>query len=170
MKPSLVIALCVFGGFSSGAEAQPSMERIHSLSRNYVQRYADIYGVPANLAEAIIQAESNWRPDAVSPKGAAGLMQLMPATARRFGVRNIFNLKENIKAGISYLSWLMKTFNGDLRLVTAAYFVGEGRILKRRLDYASPEAFRYVTLVAKIYRAKQLDRRIRINGSHPRSF
>jgi soluble lytic murein transglycosylase-like protein len=97
-------------------------------------------------------------------------MQLMPATARRFGVRNIFNLEENIRAGISYLSWLMRIFKGDLRLVTAAYLVGEGRILERGLDYASPEAFRYVTLVARIYRAKQLDRRIQINGSDPRSF
>jgi soluble lytic murein transglycosylase-like protein len=166
MKPSLVIALCVFGGFSA-AVAQPSMERIHSLSGYYVQHYSNTYGVPVNFVQAIIQAESNWRPDALSPKGAAGLMQLMPATARRFGVRNVFDIEENIRAGISYLSWLMKTFNGDLRLVTAAYFVGEGRILKRRLDYASPGAFRYVTLVAKIYRAKQLDRRIQINGSHP---
>src|SRR5215467_13921379 len=113
MKPSLVIALCVLGGFSA-AEAQPSMEHIHSLSRYYVQRYASIYGVPTNFVEAIIQAESNWRPDAVSPKGAAGLMQLMPATARRFRVRNVFSIEQNIMAGISYLSWLMKTFNGDL--------------------------------------------------------
>jgi soluble lytic murein transglycosylase-like protein len=94
-------------------------------------------------------------------------MQLMPATARRFGVRNVFNVEQNIRAGISYLSWLMKTFNGDLRLVTAAYFVGEGRILERGLDYASPEAFKYVTVVARIYRAKQLDRRIHSNGAPP---
>jgi soluble lytic murein transglycosylase-like protein len=169
MKSSLVIALCVLGGFSR-AQAQPSMERIHRLSRYYVQRYANIYGVPANFVEAIIQAESSWRPDALSPKGAAGLMQLMPATARRFGVRNVFNIEQNIRAGISYLSWLMKTFNSDLRLVTAAYFVGEGRILDRGIEYASPEAFKYVTVVARIYRAKQLDRRIQINGSHPRTF
>jgi soluble lytic murein transglycosylase-like protein len=169
MKPALLIVLCVFGWFSA-AVAQPSMERIHSLSRYYVQRYASVYQVPANFVEAIIQVESNWRPDALSPKGAAGLMQLMPATARRFGVGNVFSIEQNIRAGISYLSWLMKTFNCDLRLVTAAYFVGEGRILKRRLDYASPEAFRHVTLVARVYRAKQLDRRIQINGSHPRSF
>jgi hypothetical protein len=76
-------------------------------------------------------------------------MQLMPATARRFGVRNVFNIEQNIRAGISYLSWLMTTFNGDLRLVTAAYLVGEGRILERGLDYASPEAFKYVTVVAR---------------------
>jgi soluble lytic murein transglycosylase-like protein len=58
MKPSLVIALCALGGFSA-AVVQPSMERIHSRSGYYVRRYADIYGVPANLVEAIIQAESN---------------------------------------------------------------------------------------------------------------
>jgi len=169
MKPSLVIALCVLGGFSA-AEAQPSMERIQCLSRYHVQRYASIYGVPANFVEAIIQAESNWRLDALSPEGAAGLMQLMPATARRFGVRNVFNIEQNIRAGISYLSRLMKTFKGDLRLVTAAYFVGEGRILERGLDYVSPEAFKYVKLVARIYRAKQLDRKVQINRSNPRSF
>jgi len=161
MKSSLVIVLCVLSGFSR-AQAQPSMERIHSLSGYYVQLYANIYGVPVNFVEAIIQAESNWRPDAVSPKGAAGLMQLMPATARRFQVRNVFNIEQNIRAGISYLSWLMKTFKGDLRLVTAAYLVGESRILERGLDYASPEAFKYVSLVARIYRAKQLDRRVQI--------
>ncbi len=97
MKYRLVMGLLVLGA-SSMAESKPSMEHIHSLSRYCVHRYANAYGVPANLVEAIIETESDWRPDALSAKGAAGLMQLMPATARRFGVRNVFSPEQNIRA------------------------------------------------------------------------
>ena len=74
------------------------------------------------------------------PKGAAGLMQLMPATAVTFGVRNRFRMEENVQGGVAYLAWLQQRFRGDLRLVTAAYFAGENAIASHGLSYSSPRS------------------------------
>jgi soluble lytic murein transglycosylase-like protein len=105
---------------------------------------------------AIIDEESGWNPDAVSDKGAAGIMQLMPATAVRFGVRNRFLVQENIRGGVAYLAWLTQKFNGDLRLITAAYYVGEYTIASRGLDYSSPDVQIYVKRVAQRYRLRRV--------------
>ncbi|MGC1292028.1 MAG: lytic transglycosylase domain-containing protein [Candidatus Acidiferrales bacterium] len=115
--------------------------------------YAAAFGVQAALVDAVIEVESGWNPDAVSSKGAAGLMQLMPATARRFGVHNRFDIEDNIRGGVAYLAWLIHLFRGDLRLVLAAYYTGESVILLRGLAYSSPEVFGYVNRVARAYRA-----------------
>ncbi len=115
--------------------------------------YARTYGVPIELVAAVIQAESNWNPNAVSSKGAAGLMQLMPATAARFGVRNRFDIQENIRGGVAYLASLIRLFHGDLRLAVAAYQAGETAILRRGLAYSSEEVFEYVARVARLSRA-----------------
>jgi len=115
--------------------------------------YATAFEVPVELVEAIIQVESGWNPYAVSRKGAAGLMQLMPATASRFGVPDRFNIEENIRGGVAYLAWLIRLFNGDLRLAVAAYQVGESQILFAGLAYSSREVFLYVSRVAQLYRA-----------------
>jgi len=114
--------------------------------------------VPVELVGAVIEVESNWQPYAVSPKGATGLMQLMPATAVRLGVRNPFQIEENVRAGVQYLAWLMHLFRGDLRLVTAAYYAGECTILARGLEYSSPDVYSYVNSVARLYRMKRLER------------
>jgi len=137
------------------AQAERPTRDIHALSARWAEYYADFYRVPVELVEAIIDEESGWNPCAVSRKGAAGLMQLMPRTAVRFGVRNRFRLDENIRGGVAYLAWLMDEFRGDLRLVTAAYYVGEGPILLRGLDYASADVQGYVRRVARRYRARQ---------------
>lgn len=118
--------------------------------------YASAFGVPVELVDAVIQVESAWNPYAVSNKGAAGLMQLMPATAARFGVRNRFDIEDNIRGGVAYLAWLIRLFRGDLRLVLAAYNAGESPILLRGLAYSSAEVFIYVTRVAQIYRALRI--------------
>ncbi len=89
---------------------------------------ARAYGVDEALVRAIIHAESNYNPNAVSYKGAQGLMQLMPGTASRFGVQNAFSAADNINGGVQYLSFLSKRFNGDVRLVAAAYNAGEGNV------------------------------------------
>jgi hypothetical protein len=89
---------------------------------------ARMYGVDEALVRAIIHAESDYNPNAVSYKGAQGLMQLMPATASRFGVQNPFAAAENINGGVQYLSFLSKRFNGDVRLIAAAYNAGEGNV------------------------------------------
>src|SRR5712672_3826607 len=115
--------------------------------------YARAYHVAPELVAAVIQAESNWNPDAVSKKGAAGLMQLMPATAARFGVRDRFDIQENIRGGVAYLASLIRLFHGDLRLAVAAYQAGETAILRRGLAYRSREVFLYVSRVAQLYRA-----------------
>jgi soluble lytic murein transglycosylase-like protein len=88
------------------------------------------HGVDAALIRAIIHAESAFNPNAVSRVGAQGLMQLMPATASRFGVTSAFEPAQNIKGGVSYLAWLLKRFDGDERRVAAAYNAGEGAVDK----------------------------------------
>jgi soluble lytic murein transglycosylase-like protein len=113
--------------------------------------YAAVYRVPPELVHAIIEVESAWQPRAVSNKGAAGLMQLMPATAANFGVTNRFEIEQNIRGGVAYLARLLKLFNGDLRLVTAAYVAGEERILSVGLRYSNAEVFAYVSKVARLY-------------------
>lgn len=115
--------------------------------------YASAFGVPVELVDAVVQVESGWNPYAVSKKGAAGLMQLMPATAIRFGVRDRFDIEENIRGGVAYLAWLIHLFRGDLRLAVAAYQVGESPILLEGLAYSSREVFNYVSRVAQLYRA-----------------
>jgi soluble lytic murein transglycosylase-like protein len=124
----------------------------------WVNYYALRFQVPTELVEAIIDEESSWNPYAVSSKGAAGLMQLMPQTAVRFGVENRFRPDENIRGGIAYLAWLIQRFKGDLRLVTAAYYVGEQAIEARGLAYSSPDVQGYVKRVARRYRSRRLSR------------
>lgn len=122
--------------------------------------YAAMYQVPPELVHAIIEVESDWQAHAVSNKGAAGLMQLMPATAVRFGVTNRFEIKQNLQAGVAYLARLIRLFNGELRLVAAAYVTGENRILPSGLRYSSPQVFVYVSKVARLYgklRRKRLE-------------
>jgi soluble lytic murein transglycosylase-like protein len=122
----------------------------------WVEYYAAAYRVPVELIEAIIDEESGWNPYAVSSKGAAGIMQLMPQTALRFGVHNRFRVNENVHGGVAYLAWLRQRFDGDFRLVTAAYYVGEEPISTRRLAYSSLAVQDYVTRVARRYRSRCL--------------
>lgn len=140
---------------AAAAQVVTGSSDVRELSARWAEYYATIYRVPVDLVEAIIDEESAWNPFAVSQKGAVGLMQLMPETAVRFGVRNRFRLDENIRGGVAYLSWLNQQFNGDLRLVTAAYYVGEAPILSRKLEYASADVEGYVNRVAKRYRARR---------------
>ena len=124
-------------------------------SRAEVVAMADYHagecGVPRELIYAVIDVESGWRPHAVSAKGAAGLMQLMPYTAFRFGAANRFDPADNLRTGIRYLAFLLRLFDGDLRLVVAAYYAGEGRIARRGLDYESADVNEYVRRVASRY-------------------
>jgi len=87
------------------------------------------HGVDANLIRAIIRVESNYNPLAVSHAGAMGLMQLMPATAERLGVSNVFDINENINAGTQYMASLLQRFDGDVSLALAAYNAGWPRVV-----------------------------------------
>ncbi|MFH1654080.1 MAG: lytic transglycosylase domain-containing protein [Pseudomonadota bacterium] len=95
-----------------------------------IEDAAKRHQVPVELICGIMLQESGGNPNAVSPVGASGLMQLMPATARRFGVKNIFDPAQNINGGTKYVKFLLKEFNGDIELVVAAYNSGEGNVKK----------------------------------------
>jgi len=88
------------------------------------------FDVDAALVSAVIKAESDYNPREVSNKGARGLMQLMPSTAERFGVRDSLDAKANINGGVQYLRWLLDTFSGNADLAVAAYNAGEGNVWK----------------------------------------
>ena len=117
----------------------------------YADAYADHYGLPRPLVHAIIAQESDWNPRALSTKGAAGLMQLMPATAGVYLVRDRFSITENLSAGTQYLADLMTEFRGEMRLVVAAYYCGSRRIARRGLYYRNPDVVSYVEAVRRRY-------------------
>ncbi len=116
-----------------------------------VRRYAAHYRVPPELIAALIDVESHWNPRAVSNKGAMGLMQLMPATARRFGAVEPFDVEQNIAAGTRYVTTLMWEFHGDLRLVAAAYYAGDRWVGQKQLEYRNPDVLAYVQAVRRQY-------------------
>ena len=112
-----------------------------------ISRAAKQYGVDEAIVRAIIHAESAFNPNALSRVGAQGLMQLMPATAQRFGVGNPFDAGQNIQGGVKYLAWLLKRFNGDLTLAAAGYNAGEGAVDKYNGVPPYKETQRYVQRV-----------------------
>jgi soluble lytic murein transglycosylase-like protein len=125
------------------------------LALQCVQEYAAHYRVPPGFIAALIDVESGWNPRAVSPKGAMGLMQLMPATARRFGAFAPFDVEQNIAAGTRYVTVLMWEFHGDLRLVAAAYYAGDHGISRVRLNCRDPEIVAYVESVRRRFEIRR---------------
>jgi hypothetical protein len=121
-------------------------------------QYADLihtiaaeHGVDASLIKAIIRAESNFNQHAVSRKGARGLMQLMPGTAGRYAVGNVFDPAENIRGGVRYLRTLQERFPGQLHLAIAAYNAGEGAVLRYNGIPPYAETRQYVARVLRLY-------------------
>ena len=117
----------------------------------WITEIARRYRIDRRLILAIIAVESDFDPRAVSRKGAMGLMQLMPATARRYGVRNPFDPYENIHAGVRHLRYLMQRYGSDLRLVLAAYNAGEQAVDQYRDIPPYPETRQYVRNVLRLY-------------------
>jgi soluble lytic murein transglycosylase-like protein len=116
----------------------------------FIQEAAKRYNVPANLVRAVIKVESNFRPEAVSSAGAKGLMQLMPGTAKEMAVSDLFDARQNILGGTRYLRLLINRFEGDIRLVIAAYHAGPAAVAaKGGIPYEATE--RYVRSVVKNY-------------------
>jgi len=127
----------------------PSLEKepYESIITSASQRFA----VDEDLVRAVIKAESNFDYRAVSPKGALGLMQLMPTTGRRMGVRDPFNPRQNILGGTRYLRYLANIFGGDLVLTIAGYHAGENAVIRYRGVPPYETTQRYVPAVLRHY-------------------
>ena len=149
MKSVLIMAQMLCAIAICGAQSGNRTTRLEA--EYYVAAYAEHYRVPVALVRAIVQQESNWQVCSVSPKGAVGLMQLMPVTAQRLGVTDLCNPGQNVWGGVRHLAWLMSRFHNDLRLVAAAYCAGEGRITQRGLSYRSPDVVAYVLRIRTAY-------------------
>ncbi len=129
------------------------------------------YDVDPNLVAAVIEQESRFHPRAKSQVGARGLMQLMPRTGRWMGARDLYNPEQNIDAGVKYIAYLDKRFNGDLKKIVAAYNGGEGNVMRYRGVPPFRETRQYVKKVLKNYdkRNKQLEQyhKDQVGGSVP---
>ncbi|HSY29392.1 MAG TPA: lytic transglycosylase domain-containing protein [Burkholderiaceae bacterium] len=122
-----------------------------------VQRIAISHGIHAALLKAVIEVESGFNARALSPKGAIGLMQLMPTTAARYGQFDLYSPEENLDAGARYLHDLLAMFNGDVRLAVAAYNAGENAVIHSGWKVpAYPETMRYVPMVLERYNQFQV--------------
>lgn len=137
----------------SGGFIKTNLKRFSTI----VDEAAKMYQLEPALLHAVITAESSYNPNAVSPKGATGLMQLMPATAARYGVSNIFDPNQNIFGGAQYLRYLLQLFNNDMSLAVAAYNAGEHNVMKygNRIP-PFRETINYVPKVLSFYKHYQL--------------
>lgn len=133
--------------------------RAVTAHRNVTQRInagvdeaAAKYELPPNLIHAVIRAESNYQVRAVSPAGAKGLMQLMPSTAKELGVRNSFNIEQNIDGGAKYLHNMLARYDGDLKLALSAYNAGPGNVDKYNGQVPFAETRTYVERVLRYAR------------------
>jgi len=130
-------------------------ERLLARAGQYdaiIETAASSASVEPNLLRAVIVVESGFNSHAVSKRGAVGLMQLMPSTASRFGVSNLYDPRENVHAGARYLKFLMDRFGQDMRLALAAYNAGEEAVDRNGGIPPFTETMAYVPRVLKIYR------------------
>jgi soluble lytic murein transglycosylase-like protein len=130
-----------------------------SLSRGFTQREIDLaidkaashHNVDPNLVRALVKVESNFNPNAVSRKGAMGLMQLMPQTARQLNLKNPFDPQENVDAGVRHLKQLLESYRGDVRLSLAAYNAGSGAVARSGGIPRFAETQNYVRRITNLY-------------------
>lgn len=149
MKPAREDAGFLANGETPFGAARIVPKKIADL----VNRLAPEYHINPSLALAVIQAESNFDPNARSPKNAQGLMQLVPDTARRFNVSKPFDPEQNVRGGLAYLRWLLAYFKGSVALVAAGYNAGEGTVDKYRGVPPYPETRGYVQRILTLYRS-----------------
>jgi len=142
----------VYGGQQGGHDASAALAK--RFARDFhplISMVAAQHQVDAALVKAIIMVESSYNPNAVSRRGAKGLMQLMPQTARAFGVEDSFNPIQNINGGVRYFKKLKKVFNGDIRLALAAYNAGVTRVKRYNGIPPFKETRNYINLVLTYY-------------------
>jgi Transglycosylase SLT domain len=130
---------------------RPAMSIDRDGVEKLVREAADRHRIDPALVRAVIETESNWNSQAVSRKGAFGLMQLIPTTAQRFGVSDAFNAKQNVDAGVRYLKSLLDRYNGNLDLALAAYNAGEGAVDRAHGVPSFAETRNYVQKVQNAY-------------------
>ena len=171
MKAALLFSLLcgAAGGVQAACAVTPAASVLDS-EMCWADHYA--YGVPLEFVQAVIDVESAWRPYVSSAKGAAELMQLTVPTAFTFGVTNRFLVEENIRGGVAYLAYLIRRFEGELRLVAAAYYAGEKRIQRQGLRCSDADIYRYVCEVQRFYLKRQMvaratDRHSTKGAEHP---
>lgn len=143
-------------GEPDAAVATPSLSKASDRYQAEVLAVAREYAVDLDLIHAVIATESNYVSNAVSPKGAIGLMQLMPSLAKKYGVTDAFDAVQNIRGGVQYLRYLLGAFDGNIELVLAAYNAGERAVLKySRSVPPFPETINYVHSVQRKYRERK---------------
>ncbi len=142
----LVVLLCAAVRLSFASVADRK-----ALYDPLVRALAEKHRVDPELVHVIIRAESNYDTLAVSVKGAMGLMQLMAATANQYGVKNVFDAAQNIEGGIKYLKDLIKLYDGETRLVLAAYNAGQEAVRKYNGIPPYPETRNYISSIMKSY-------------------
>jgi len=147
-RPAVATSLAEAAKPSAGVPQPPAFSRD-------VERIAAQHELPAALIDSVIAVESNYNPWAVSPKGASGLMQLIPSTARRFGVADVFDPVENIRGGAKYLRYLLDLYGGDYALTLAAYNAGEAAVARYGDVPPFAETRNYVRLVGERLAAGQ---------------
>ena len=141
----------IFTNMDKGQKSTGADPRAGYIS--LINEWAPRYNLDAHLVEAVVAVESNYDRFAVSKKGAQGLMQLIPATAKRFGVRDAFDPADNIRGGIRYLNYLMSYFQGNLEHVLAAYNAGERTVVRYHGVPPYPETQKYIRKVTSLYHA-----------------
>lgn len=122
--------------------AKPEVTRL-------VRKIAPDYNLDPELVLAVVEAESNYNPKALSPKNAQGLMQLIPDTATRFGVLDVWNPEQNLRGGMAYLRWLLDYFNGNVKLALAGYNAGEASVSRYQGIPPFDETRAYVSRIAR---------------------
>lgn len=147
-KPAKTLTgLCTPQRQTNRPGSSPGRDAIVAL----VDRLAPEFTVDPALVKAVIEQESAFNPRAVSPKAAKGLMQLIPVTAARFGVRSPFDPEDNLRGGMAYLHWLLRKFQGDVALTLAAYNAGENAVERHQGIPPYPETRLYVQRILAAY-------------------
>lgn len=155
----------------TGKRRRAAARPIPSSYDSLIQNTAHTVSLDPMLIKSVMHAESAFNPDAVSRKGASGLMQLMPGTARRYGVSSIFDPRQNVMGGARYLSYLLDRFDGDLELALAGYNAGENAVDRNGGIPPYAETQHYVKKVMDLYRqyrnegcAQHMDEAARFSG------
>ena len=152
IQPEKGLQFSAYGGGNIDIETRLSRLPKHKAwIVDLVKTMSSWYKIDPNFALSIISVESNFEPNARSPKNAMGLMQMIPATSERFNVGDAFNVSQNLKGGLKYLQWLLNRYKGDVALAAAGYNAGEGAVDRHHGVPPYPETEQYVAHVLRLY-------------------